>query len=201
MSDDLILEHGAPTLAGLKTGNLISCPYQSREEVLSDVRRLNGLLRDKGLCMIPLKYMSRRVLIYLYRPQMLLEDLSKPSSRRILEKCGYQTASGKEEKRRLLAEQKGNRAYRADCLRILVQKLQNSEDFPHEIGLFLGYPPEDVLGFIENHGENSKLTGVWKVYGDPEASRIRFEQFRTCTRIYCKAFRRGVPLAKLAVAR
>ena len=37
-------------------------------------------------------------------------------------------------------------------------------DFPHEIGLLLGYPPEDVSGFIENGGKNFLCSGYWKVY-------------------------------------
>ena len=39
------------------------------------------------------------------------------------------------------------------CIVKLIGRLQENEGFPHEIGLFLGYPPEDVLGFIENKGE------------------------------------------------
>ena len=38
--------------------------------------------------------------------------------------------------------------------------------FPHEIGIFLGYPLADVAGFIRNKGRNCKCIGTWKVYGD-----------------------------------
>ena len=31
--------------------------------------------------------------------------------------------------------------------------------FPHEIGLLLGYPVEDVLGFIRYQGKNYLYTG------------------------------------------
>ena len=182
MSDDLILEHGAPTLAGLKTGNLIACPYQSRSGVREDLRRLNRVLTGKGLRMIPLKYMEKRVLIYIYRPKMLAEDLEDPLCRKILAQYGYESCG------------------ESQCIRRLIGRLKCSESFPHEIGLFLGYPAEDVQGFIENRGGNSKLTGVWKVYKDPEASRRTFEQYRKCTQIYCRAYRRGVPLWKLAVS-
>ena len=36
-----------------------------------------------------------------------------------------------------------------ETLIIDLQKRLNSNGFPHEIGLFLGYPMTDVLGFIE----------------------------------------------------
>ena len=46
----------------------------------------------------------------------------------------------------------------------LRMRLASGDGFPHEIGLFLGYPVEDVLGFIENAGQNCKCCGCWKVY-------------------------------------
>jgi hypothetical protein len=44
-------------------------------------------------------------------------------------------------------------------------------EFPHEIGLFLGYPPEDVAAFIENDGKNYACRTHWKVYHEPDAAR------------------------------
>jgi hypothetical protein len=37
---------------------------------------------------------------------------------------------------------------------------------PHEIGIFLGYPLDDVKGFIKNKGKNYLINGYWKVYSD-----------------------------------
>ena len=69
-----------------------------------------------------------------------------------------------------------------------------SEDdmaFPHEIGVFLGYPLQDVIGFIENKGMNSKYTGLWKVYGDRDESMKMFAKFRKCTDVYGELWRSG----------
>ena len=49
--------------------------------------------------------------------------------------------------------------------------------FPHELGLLLGYPVEDVLGFIRNEGRNYLYCGYWKVYGDVDAARITFDRY------------------------
>jgi hypothetical protein len=54
------------------------------------------------------------------------------------------------------------------------------DDFPHEIGLFLGYPAEDVIGFVRHKGRNYKLSGYWKVYGDVEQAKKCFRRFDTC---------------------
>ena len=50
-------------------------------------------------------------------------------------------------------------------------------EFPHEIGLFLGYPLEDVEGFCRKKGADCKLSGYWKVYGDVETARKRFAAY------------------------
>ena len=51
----------------------------------------------------------------------------------------------------------------------LVVRLQ-SEEFPHEIGIFLGYPLKDVLGFMGYGKYKFCKTRYWKVYGDESVS-------------------------------
>ena len=66
-------------------------------------------------------------------------------------------------------------------LRNLKRRIAMSKDFPHEIGLFLGYPIEDVVGFIRYAGKGCKLSGLWKVYGDAEAASRLFDRLsRVC---------------------
>ena len=102
--------------------------------------------------MLPLRIWNGRALIYLYRPKALARDLACEDAACLLNGSGY---DGTEP---------------SGCLRCLMDRLQCQKDgFPHEIGLFLGYPPEDVRGFIENETRNYKFTGYWKVYGDEGA--------------------------------
>ena len=82
----------------------------------------------------------------------------------------------------------------------LKERLAGQEGFPHEIGLFLSYPPEDVKGFIENKASNSKCVGTWKVYGNVDRAKALFAQFQRCTDIYCKLWQAGSSLEELAVA-
>ena len=44
MSEELVVRQCAPTLAGIKTGSLFSCPCDSPEELRQEVRRINRLL-------------------------------------------------------------------------------------------------------------------------------------------------------------
>jgi hypothetical protein len=62
----------------------------------------------------------------------------------------------------------------------LKNKLSENSGFPHEIGLFLGYPPEDVFAFIRNKGQDYKYCGIWKVYENEEYSRKCFDEYKHC---------------------
>ena len=39
MSEDIIVRYCAPTLAGIKTGNMFSCPFVDEDEMRDSVRR------------------------------------------------------------------------------------------------------------------------------------------------------------------
>lgn len=182
MSDDFIVRNCAPTLAGIKTGNLFSCPFESKEALLASVRQMNKRLGPKGLRVLPLRFSDKTALIYLYRPNKLRKDLSNATAAKLLQQHGYNTASCEK------------------CVVHLVRKLRQQEDFPHEIGLFLGYPPEDVWGFIENKACNCKCAGCWKVYGDEAAARKKFAQYKKCTRVYCDQWAKGKDIERLTVA-
>jgi hypothetical protein len=182
MSDETLVKFGSPTLAGLKTGNLFTCEYNDLHELSGQLRDLNRILVPRGLRLLPLRWSEKRVLLYLYRPERLEQDLSREEVSDILREEGYSGGSAE------------------SCLVELIRRLRGRKAFPHEIGLFLSYPPEDVRGFIRYGGRRSKLTGCWQVYGDAEAARRTFERYDRCTRIYCRRWSEGVPITRLAVA-
>lgn len=64
----------------------------------------------------------------------------------------------------------------SDYISILVDKL-HSEDFPHEIGIFLGYPLKDVVGFMGYGNYKFYKTKNWRVYGDPLISEKVYNRF------------------------
>ena len=182
MSDEVFVQCCAPTLAGLKTGSMFSFPYPDRAAMIADVRMLNRALAPRGICVLPLRYRGGKALLYVFRPGVLRRDLTDRSARDILREAGY-------------TDQK-----LGPCLNRLRERMNSGEEFPHEVGLFLSYPPEDVRGFIENGAQGCKLTGYWKVYGDEMAARKTFEKYRKCTESYQRSLDAGIPLARLAVA-
>lgn len=182
MSEEYLVQYCAPTLAGIKTGNLFSCVCDDRADVNDTIRSVNLRLGKKGLRLLLLRFTNNRALLYLYRPSRLRLDLSHPEAKALLEDAGYEDL-------------------RSDrCVGELIRRLRGGEDFPHEIGLFLSYPPEDVRGFIENRGRNCILCGLWKVYGNAAKAANLFHHYQRCTDIYRRQRTKGVPIDRLAVA-
>lgn len=181
MSEELLVHYCAPTLAGLKTGNLFTCPYDSKAQVTDCIRALNRILVPKGLRVLPMGYVKDRVRIYVYRPAGLTADLGREEVREILTRAGYPCCS------------------ESCCVAELARRLEGGQDFPHEIGLFLGYPLEDVCGFIRHGGAGCKCIGCWKVYGDAEQARRTFRCYQRCTDRLRAQFRNGAGLEQLTV--
>ncbi len=182
MSEELLIRHCSPTLAGLKTGNLFSCDCDSKPDLIEQIRQLNKKLVPKGLRILPLRVQNGKALIYVYRPRELEKDFVDAQARSLLEANGYHP-------------EKIDR-----CVAHLIHRLQSTTDFPHEVGLFLGYPPEDVYGFISHKACEHKCVGCWKVYGDEVAAQKTFDLYKKCTRIYCSQWEQGKSIERLTVA-
>lgn len=181
MSDQYIAKYCAPTLAGIKTGSLFTAAYTDREALNRELRELNGVLTRYGLRAVPLRISGKRALIYLYRPDALSRDLCSPEAAAILRSKGYRERDP------------------GLCLRRLIRQFRETDEFPHEIGLFLSYPPEDVRGFMENPHAGYKCVGFWKVYGDKERAERVFASYRRCTEALCRAAANGKKLENLIV--
>lgn len=69
--------------------------------------------------------------------------------------------------------------------------------FPHEIGLMLGYPPEDVVGFIQSAGKDAKAQGLWKVYGNPLRARMRFAELARLESWVKRLYSQGASVSEL----
>lgn len=78
----------------------------------------------------------------------------------------------------------------------LSQRLSCNKDFPHEIGVFLGYPIEDINGFIAHRGERFKLCGYWKVYNDEVKAKQIFKSYDKCRSFLCGKIDEGVNIYK-----
>ena len=179
--ENRIIEHCAPTLAGIKSASLFNYFHAGEKVVQEELNEVNALLNEKGVYVEALLWREKSVLIYTYRPKQLQKELELPGVMRLLAKYGYQNCKADE------------------CICYLKKRLCDETCFPHEIGLFLGYPLEDVEGFIEYKGKNFKYCGLWKVYCNVDEKEKLFGKLKKCTEVYVKVFSEGRSLIQMTV--
>ncbi len=174
----------APVLAGLKVANLFRWVEPDASAMHAMAERWAAELEPKGVTVSIIKEcpVTHAYLVYVYRAKSLEESLQQPDVQQYLLREGYPQGGLQE------------------CLDHLSRCLCCEAEFPHEIGIFLGYPLEDVVGFVANKGKNYTFCGYWKCYGDPAAAQKTFERFRKCTEVYLRCFQSGTPITRLAVA-
>lgn len=182
MLENRLIEYCAPTLAGMKSANLFNYPITSKTAVMKELDEVNRKLNGRGVYVEAVLWKENYALIYTYRRSHLARDLQKGRVRELLSKYGYRNADVD------------------SCIAHLKKRLFAYDCFPHEIGVFLGYPLEDVIGFIHYGGREYKYSGLWKVYGDEYETRKLFEKLQKCTRIYSQVFAEGRSISQMTVS-
>ncbi len=179
----VLVRQCAPTLAGMKPGSIFCFNHSPLEVSRQKVCQWNKQLAPFGLTVQILleRPGSSSVIVFVYRHDRLEQMLSDDAYQSFLAQAGYE------------------RTNLDDLLEQLAQRLRTQPEFPHEIGVFLGYPLRDVIGFIENHGRNFTCYGFWKSYGDPAEMQVCFACYRRCIQTYVAMFEQGIPIERLAV--
>ena len=146
----------APVISGIKISNLLTIPAKS-------LRELSVVLKKTELSFRILYPGRERLVILIYREAKLREYLAREEVMAFIYKCGYETSEI-------------SKIFPVFVKRYM-RYMELKQDFPHELGLFLGYPIEDVEGFIKENGKNYLYSGYWKVYKDAELKIRLFKNY------------------------
>lgn len=168
----------APVLKGIKAANLVTARpgnWRFVRQELTGCRVICALIyADAG-----------KEVLFLYRYGLLEQHLKNRQVRAFLEGYGYQATDVAGVLKRL-----GRRYQRYVGL---------GEEFPHELGVILGYPVADVEGFIANRGRNSLMSGYWKVYQNREYARQVFQSYDEAREAVARELLEGYSLAATAL--
>lgn len=167
----------APVLAGVKPSNILTLKNISEQEVADSLKEMGisyNMLCDSG---------ARKVWL-IYRREEILKIIEKEEYRTFLNTLGYQNFALDEMLRILNLRFEG---YQKQCA-----------EFPHELGIFLGYPLADVKGFIEHKGKDFLYQGYWKVYGDVEECKRMFSIYNVVKEEFIREMRAGKDLWQAA---
>ncbi|WP_297298077.1 DUF3793 family protein [uncultured Brachyspira sp.] len=171
--DELIINHCAPALSGIKIANIFTYQYDSKKELEKEISSYNDILSFKNIKVSIIKDNANKAIIYVYNEKELENYLLDDEIFEFLENYGYKSKNIHES---------------IDFLKI---RMQYAESFPHEIGIFLGYPLIDINGFINNYGKNSLYTGYWKVYHNKNEAIKIFDNYNKCRDFYISTFLNG----------
>ena len=166
----------APFIAGLKISNLLIFRSDELDE-------LKHILKQAGISYFVLAVMDGKVVVLVFDRYRLEAYLQEGKVRQVFRDMGYQDfALGK-----LLL------VFRLRYEGYLMQK----QEFPHEMGLLLGYPVEDVEGFIFNRGRNCLYAGYWKVYKDLPEKMLLFHKFEKARDAVVQLSFRGIGIGEI----
>jgi hypothetical protein len=163
-----LMMESSEVLGGVKPTNLVSLVNRTR----SCGRNLYQLWHSRhhelparlaNICFKVLQTRDRALLLFCYNPSQLEAHLAHAGIRVLLKKAGYDTTLSSES---LLSE--------------LCRRFESSGAFPHEIGLFIGYPAKDVAAFMGLVTLPFACQGPWKIYGNPVQSLGLADQYRYC---------------------
>lgn len=184
--EETFIEHCAPLLAGIKTSNLFSVKCENYCELYDKVTTLNNTLNDKDIYISILKNFicsDTHYMIFAYRKTKLENRIKEKLINEFLNQYGYSTCKDL-----------------SDYLSVLKNKLICYKIFPHEIGIFLGYPLNDVKSFIKEKGKNFISCGTWKVYSNKKHYEKVFSIYKKCKELYTELYKNGHSIEKLAMA-
>jgi hypothetical protein len=181
----LVLE-SAEVLEGTKPANLVNVVNRrrpcGRNLYLLWKKHGTGLIRKGVPAVMEMVDRDNSLLLFIYNPVGLAALLARKSARVILKRAGYPDPANLEK-----------------SLEELKSRL-NGGDFPHEIGVFLGYPLKDVVGFMGWARFPFTCQGPWKIYGEPWESIRLAKAHRRCRCLAAHLLRRSVdPLQCLRI--
>lgn len=142
----------SPVINGIKPAEIISLP-KKEEDVQGKLKLLTNMYnrcsKIKGEI---INYSSKSIKVFIYNEYALKNILHKKNIINFLATCGYSPSYSLN-----------------DYLNKLFAKISMGQ-IPDEIGIFLGYPLKDVMGFMGV--VNLPLTKVnyWRIYGDANIS-------------------------------
>jgi hypothetical protein len=143
-----------PAIGGIKPASLVRLPRNGMDRAW--ITWGEELCRTLDISAVILRQSPAGVLLLLYRRRMLRRALRGPSGRR-LRSLSYPVESGLN-----------------PCLAYLAGRFSDPARFPHEVGIFLGYPLEDVVDFSAGKPSPYNCRGYWKVYHRPEKAKRAF---------------------------
>lgn len=156
----LLLYLIAPTLDGVKPSTIVTLSTSGKNLDLLWCKHKEEFLKLYKISYIELKKTDKYTTILFYHKESLNNVLYNKHNLEFLQEIGYKNICSEKS--------------------FLIKLKSRFEDTcPHEIGIFLGIPIEEVKSFMEDPKRECIYCGYWKVYNNIQKAK---EQFTTYDR-------------------
>jgi Protein of unknown function (DUF3793) len=149
----------APTLKGLKAASTVTFCSYDRNMNNNWITYKNEILDKLNIKAFELKETKQYTSVLFYQEDLLNQKLKDLETMNFLNQFGY------------------NINFQLDENLKILKNRYNLYNCPHELGIFLGFPLEDVKTFIEAPKEKHLLCGYWKVYHNKDLALKTFQTF------------------------
>ena len=176
-----IVNQCSSVMFDIKPSNLLILEDMEESILYDTIHRLNLSCH--------LFYRGSRTIWFVYRPERLVEYLMDEDVCDFFKEEGYPI------------DQISLSTLISLAARRFAEHKKGNAEYPHEIGLLLGYPLCDVKGFIENEGNDYLYSGYWKVYANENETRKVFDLYRKVKQHANELLHAQVPLWEICRCR
>lgn len=156
---NLIKYTASPTIDGVKSSTLMIFRKDAKRNLYEQwIKYQDYIKQNLNVKFHKLKETEESIHVLFYDPYLLKQILLDSKNIKFLSRFGYD-----KEKTTFEALEKLASRYSKAC--------------PHEVGVFLGYPVDDVLDFIYPSEKECLMKGYWKVYNDLEKAQQTFNEY------------------------
>ncbi|MCY6484473.1 DUF3793 family protein [Clostridium aestuarii] len=170
----IIIFNAAPVIAKQKASYLIIFHDKGKRNLCDLwIKYKKDIKEQINIEFYELKNLKDSIVVLFYDQNQIKEILKEKKYIKFLKKFGYNSKMSINQILKVLKER-----YEVTC--------------PHEIGIFLGYPLEDVVEFIEYPNKKCLMFGYWKVYNNINYAKNTFKIYDECRNRVMKLILQGI---------
>lgn len=178
--ESFILYSVATVLAGVKPSCTINFKRNSKDDYANWNKYGETILASIKLEYIKLRDDGKSMIILVYKKSLIRKQLINHKINAFLVKLGYSNELD------------------VDGYLNTLKKRYEKYNCPHELGIFLGIPIEDVIDFMECNEDKCIACGYWKVYNNYSSAMRTFKIYDKVKDITAKQIINEVDLGLIA---
>lgn len=176
--NEFFIRYSSQTICGIKPASMFTIPAENfSERIFGEWKKI---VRQQNLLIFDFNISEKTKMIFVCDLNWIKKILKDYFVRTYLKNKNYSCVTDAEK-----------------TLEELFSRLKENEIFPHEVGVFLGYPLEDVIKFEENQGKFCKYCGYWKSYCNTEEARKCCLRYRLCSQMCKQWFDEGYSISQI----